>query len=78
LRIMDRSESSMDSTRTCVTPPREPVLPRTLTTLTSLTGVAFVVSCQAREVGRGQSAPTTHRQGGIIELSSLQGIVVVS
>nr|AFK46080.1 unknown [Medicago truncatula] len=35
-RMMDRDWSSMNSTRTCVTPPREPVRPRTLVTLTSL------------------------------------------
>lgn len=29
LRIMERLGSSMNSTRTCVTPPREPVRPRT-------------------------------------------------
>lgn len=39
LRMIEREESSMNSTRTWVTPPREPVLPRTLTTLASLTGV---------------------------------------
>lgn len=37
--MMLRVESSMNSTRTWVTPPREPVRPRTLTTLASLTWV---------------------------------------
>ena len=37
--MMERVESSMNSTRTWVTPPREPVRPRTLTTLASLTWV---------------------------------------
>jgi len=37
-RMMLRLVSSINSTRTCVTPPREPVRPRTLVTLTSLTG----------------------------------------
>jgi len=37
-RIMLRLVSSMNSTLTCVTPPRDPVRPRTLVTLTSLTG----------------------------------------
>merc|ERR1719258_569686 len=36
LRIMLRVVSSMNSTRTWVTPPREPVRPRTLTTLASV------------------------------------------
>jgi hypothetical protein len=36
---MERLESSMNSTRTWVTPPREPVRPRTFVTLASLTGV---------------------------------------
>lgn len=44
LRMMDRVESSMNSTRTWVTPPLLPVLPRTLTTFASLTWV-FVESC---------------------------------
>lgn len=39
LRTMEREASSMNSTRTWVTPPREPVRPRTLTTLASLTWV---------------------------------------
>jgi len=38
LRMIERVVSSMNSTRTCVTPPREPVLPRTRVTLTSLIG----------------------------------------
>lgn len=37
-RMIDRVWSSMNSTRTWVTPPREPVRPRTRVTLTSLTG----------------------------------------
>lgn len=36
---IDRDWSSMNSTRTWVTPPREPVRPRTLMTLANLTGV---------------------------------------
>jgi hypothetical protein len=44
LRMMEREVSSMNSTRTWVTPPREPVRPRTLVTLASLTGV-FWDSC---------------------------------
>lgn len=39
LRTIDLEVSSMNSTRTWVTPPLEPVLPRTLMTLASLTGV---------------------------------------
>lgn len=38
LRMIDRDVSSMNSTRTWVTPPREPVRPRTLMTRASLTG----------------------------------------
>ena len=37
--MMERVESSMNSTRTWVTPPRDPVRPSTLTTLASLTCV---------------------------------------
>jgi len=37
-RIIVRVVSSMNSTRTWVTPPRDPVRPRTLITLASLTG----------------------------------------
>lgn len=44
-RTMERVASSMNSTRTWVTPPREPVRPRTLTTLASLTWVFEVDSC---------------------------------
>lgn len=40
---MDRDSSSMNSTRTWVTPPLEPVRPRTLMTLASLIGV--LLSC---------------------------------
>jgi len=39
LRMMERVESFMNSTRTWVTPPRDPVRPRTLTTLARLTCV---------------------------------------
>lgn len=49
-RMMDRVESSMNSTRTWVTPPRLPVLPRTFVTFASLTGT-LVVSC-----GHGRGA----------------------
>jgi hypothetical protein len=42
-RMIERDWSSMNSTRTCVTPPLEPVRPRTLVTLASLTGWAFMV-----------------------------------
>jgi len=43
-RMMLRLVSSMNSTLTCVTPPREPVRPRTRVTLTSLTGTFPVAS----------------------------------
>lgn len=39
LRTMERDTSSMNSTRTWVTPPREPVRPSTFVTLASFTGV---------------------------------------
>jgi hypothetical protein len=38
LRMIDREVSSMNSTRTWVTPPLDPVRPRTLVTLANLTG----------------------------------------
>jgi hypothetical protein len=43
-RMIDRDWSSMNSTRTCVTPPLEPVRPRTLVTFASLAGWAFIVT----------------------------------
>lgn len=43
-RMMERDWSSMNSTRTCVTPPLEPVRPSTLVTFASLTGWAFIAT----------------------------------
>lgn len=43
LRMMERLEGSMNSTRTWVTPPRDPVFPSTFTTLASFAG-AFSTS----------------------------------
>ena len=48
---IERVESSMNSTRTWVTPPREPVRPRTLTTLASLTGTLFEVVSYSKHRG---------------------------
>ena len=41
----------MNSTRTCVTPPLEPVRPRTLVTLASLTGATFILTTGHDRVG---------------------------
>lgn len=55
-RMMERVESSMNSTRTWVTPPRDPVRPSTLTTLASLTWV-LEDSCTGGESERERSGP---------------------
>ena len=44
----------MNSTRTCVTPPLEPVRPRTLVTLASLTGATFMVTAQGDRPDEGE------------------------
>lgn len=49
--MMERVESFMNSTRTWVTPPRDPVRPRTLTTLARLTCVLLDSYIRARERG---------------------------
>ena len=46
-RMMERLVSSMNSTRTCVHCPCEPVLPNTLVTLASLMGCTRLVSMMA-------------------------------
>ncbi|KAI8835585.1 hypothetical protein BJ741DRAFT_607300, partial [Chytriomyces cf. hyalinus JEL632] len=45
LRTIEREWSSMNSTRTWVTPPRDPVRPRTLVTRASLGAAFFPESC---------------------------------
>jgi hypothetical protein len=66
LRMIDRDVSSMNSTRTWVTPPREPVRPRTLMTRASLTGcLEAEESCRmARRPSRRRRRRVTGRRGG--------------
>ncbi|KAL6086108.1 hypothetical protein STEG23_030294 [Scotinomys teguina] len=56
--MIERLVSSINSTRTCVHCPYEPVLPRTLVTLASLIGCTRLVSMMAA-VERAERAPNT-------------------
>lgn len=59
-RMMDREVSSRNSTRTWVTPPRDPVRPRTLMTRASLTGTleeAASYGSEERRSGQGGRRP---------------------
>ena len=54
-RMMERLVSSINSTRTCVHCPCEPVLPSTLVTLASLMGCTRLVSMMAAIRRRGKN-----------------------
>jgi hypothetical protein len=78
LRMMERVLSSRNSTRTWVTPPREPVRPRTLVTLAFLTG-CLLESWRIAEEGEmeadGQNSKIIHRSRSPAFRQSMPGIV---
>lgn len=61
---MERDWSSMNSTRTWVTPPREPVRPRTFVTFASLTLVLVEASCWWVRARDSQHGPFTEVLSG--------------